>query len=417
MAKKPLQPQQGVTVSANQSARASRLTFDERVKQRVDEPERHRGLHAPPAYGDDIDTTLALPVARLSESSRSDGSADHGVYATTTTTHTVSTTTTFFRLPRRKKNKGPLFPLPLKIPPPGSSFPPSLHTSSPDRQFAYDSPRRQSPTRTPPLATVRRLHNDASHSSGLPSPTTPSLTQLDGSALNFNPPSRPTSPQHSIHISPSGRSSPVPAHPARLTKKSRSSTKGSLRGILDDETIPSPQLPLSGRNSSSTTGRSSLGGLLNLSRRRQNSGPQNSRPGTNHPPLPGTPISTGSKSQSFSLVREPLIVPERQEGDTPSKYLTRLQEAVSRGVVAIILSKSDDEFLRNVLRSYMRGFSFFGDPIDMSIRKLLMEVELPKETQQIDRVLQSFANRYHECNPGLFPSPGKCHWLLPVVWK
>jgi len=116
-------------------------------------------------------------------------------------------------------------------------------------------------------------------------------------------------------------------------------------------------------------------------------------------------------------VREPLIVPERQEGDTPSKYLTRLQEAVSRGVVAIILSKSDDEFLKNVLRSYMRGFSFFGDPIDMSIRKLLMEVELPKETQQIDRVLQSFANRYHECNPGLFASPGKCHWLLPAVWK
>lgn len=409
MAKKPLQPQQGVIVSANQSARASRLTFDEPVKQRVDEPERHRGLHAPPAYGDDIDTTLALPVARLSESSRSDGSADHGVYATTTTTHTVSTTTTFFRLPRRKKNKGPLFPLPLKIPPPGSSFPPSLHTSSPERQ---------SPTRTPPLTAVRRLHNDADHSSGLPSPTTPSLTQLDGSALNFDSLSRSTSPRRSIHISPSGRSSPVSTHPARLTKKSRSSTKGSLRGgILDDETIPSPQLPPSGRNSSSANGRSSLGGLFNLSRLRQNSEPQTSRPGMNHPPLPGTPISTGSKSQSFSPVREPLVVPERQEGDTPSKYLTRLQEAVSRGVVAIILSKSEDEFLKNVLRSYMRGFNFFGDPIDMSIRKLLMEVELPKETQQIDRVLQSFANRYHECNPGLFASPGKCHWLLPAICR
>ena len=73
----------------------------------------------------------------------------------------------------------------------------------------------------------------------------------------------------------------------------------------------------------------------------------------------------------------------------------------------MILSKSDDEFPKNVLRSYMRGFKFFGDPIDMAIRKLLMEVELPKETQQIDRVLQSFANRYQECNPGLFTSPGK----------
>lgn len=406
---KRLQPQQGVTVSANQSARASRLIFDEPVKQRVDEPERHRGLHAPPAYGDDVNTTLALPAIRLSESSRSDGSADHGVYATTTTTHTVSTTTTFFRLPRRRKTKGPLFPLPIKIPPPESSFPPSPHTSSPKRHFASDSPRRQSQARTPPLTAVRRPNNDADHDSELPSPTTPSLIQLDGSALNFKPPSRPTSPRHSNYISPSGRSSPVSAHPARLTKKSRSSTKSSLKGVPDDETISSSQLLPSGRNSSSTTGRSSLGGLLNLSRLRQNSEPQVSRPGTTHPPLPGTPVSTASKSQSFSLAREPLIVPERQEGDTPSKYLARLQEAVSRGVVAIILSKSDDEFLKNVLRSYMRGFSYFGDPIDMSIRKLLMEVELPKETQQIDRVLQSFANRYHECNPGVFASPGKCY--------
>ena len=370
--------------------------------------ERQRGLYAPPAYGDDTHSTIALPINRLSESSRSDGSADHGVYATTTTTtHTVSTTTTFFRLPRRKKNKGPLFPLPVKIPPPDSSSLPSMNASSPERQSACDSPSHQSPISTPPLTAVRRLDHSVDHSSGLPTPTTPSLIQLDGSTLNFNAASPPTSPRHSINASPSGRSSPVATHPARLTKKGRSSTKGSLKGVADDEPIPTQPLPPSGRTSSSTTGRSSLGGLLNLSRLRQNSELQSSRPGTNHPPLPGTPISTRSKSQSFSLMREPLIVPERQEGDTPSKYLVRLQENVRRGVVAMILSKSDDEFPKNVLRSYMRGFKFFGDPIDMAIRKLLMEVELPKETQQIDRVLQSFANRYQECNPGLFTSPGK----------
>jgi len=48
------------------------------------------------------------------------------------------------------------------------------------------------------------------------------------------------------------------------------------------------------------------------------------------------------------------------------------------------------------MRSYMRRFSFFEDPMDMALRKLLMEAELPKETQQIDRFLQAFANRYHE---------------------
>jgi hypothetical protein len=36
-----------------------------------------------------------------------------------------------------------------------------------------------------------------------------------------------------------------------------------------------------------------------------------------------------------------------------------------------------------------------------------MEVELPSETQQIDRVLQAFADRYHECNPFIYKDSGK----------
>lgn len=102
-----------------------------------------------------------------------------------------------------------------------------------------------------------------------------------------------------------------------------------------------------------------------------------------------------------------MVIPERQEGDNPAKYLARLEEVVNRGALAALLSKSEDEFSKNVLRSYMRRFKFFEDPLDMAIRKVLMHVELPKETQQIDRTLQSFADRYHECNPGIFTSPGR----------
>jgi len=113
----------------------------------------------------------------------------------------------------------------------------------------------------------------------------------------------------------------------------------------------------------------------------------------------------------MQLVREPIVLPERHEDDTPAKYLVRLEEAVSRGVVASVLSKGSDPFSQAVLRSYMRGFGFFGDPMDMAIRKLLMEVELPKETQQIDRCLQGFANRYHECNPGIYASPDQAYFI------
>ena len=181
----------------------------------------------------------------------------------------------------------------------------------------------------------------------------------------------------------------------------------SLNAVRDDESLNTPPLPQSSRTSTSTAGRSSFGGLFNLARLRQNSEPPFARHASAQNGYPGTPVSQDSKGNSFSLKRESMVIPEREEGDTPAKYLVRLEEALSRGTVAGILSRSNDEFSKNVLRSYMRGFKFFGDPLDMSVRKLLMEVVLPKETQHIDRVLQSFADRYHECNPGIFASPGK----------
>ena len=39
----------------------------------------------------------------------------------------------------------------------------------------------------------------------------------------------------------------------------------------------------------------------------------------------------------------------------------------------------------------------------------MLEAELPKETQQVDRVIQAFADRYHECNPGIFMSSDQAY--------
>ncbi|KAL8858463.1 MAG: hypothetical protein Q9178_004961 [Gyalolechia marmorata] len=387
--------------SNNPSARASRITFDE--------PERHMASVAPPAYGDDANSTLALPVSRLSESSRSDGSlGDHGVYATTTTTHTVSTTTTFFRLPRRKKNKGPLFPLPVKTSPPVQSPGQSLTPRHSDSRRLSESPQRRCPSQRSPLTALHRPFFASNTGSGRSSPL-PSPSRMPP-GVSCPAPGHLSLRRDSAASTRSGRSSPTRAGTSKFSNRGRSSTKGSLHGNTDNEPLPTPPLPQSGRTSSST-GRTSLGGFFNLSRLRQNSEPQYPRHGSGLTGMPGTPISAGSKSHSLSLAREPVVVPQREEGDTPAKYLVRLEEAVSRGAVAAILSKLDDEFSKNVLRSYMRGFKFFGDPLDMSIRKLLMEAELPKETQQIDRVLQAFANRYHECNPGIYASPDEAYFI------
>ncbi|KAF4509813.1 hypothetical protein G6O67_003950 [Ophiocordyceps sinensis] len=121
--------------------------------------------------------------------------------------------------------------------------------------------------------------------------------------------------------------------------------------------------------------------------------------------------SITSKSNSLQLSRGSIVLPERRDDESPAKYLARLEEVVSRGLIASALSKGTDPFTAAVLRSYMRKFSFFGDPMDMALRKLLMEAELPKETQQIDRCLQAFANRYHECNPGIYSSPDQAYFI------
>jgi hypothetical protein len=189
---------------------------------------------------------------------------------------------------------------------------------------------------------------------------------------------------------------------------------GSLGGMSDDNPSPTPPNGFSGRNSTSTTaGRSSFSNLFSLGRFRQN----DLHPSRHGSPAHGYTGTPGSSHQnSLSISRETLVMPEREEGETPGRYLERIEaNNVDKSVIASCLSKTDDQFLLSVLRSYMRKFAFFGDPIDMAIRKLLMQVELPKETQQIDRVLQGFADRYHECNPGIYINTGKLEIVITTA--
>ncbi|KAF2481722.1 hypothetical protein BDY17DRAFT_252649, partial [Neohortaea acidophila] len=313
----------------------------------------------PPVYGDETHSALALPVfPRSSESGTSEdsnASSDRIYGSTTTTTHTVSTHTTFFKLPRRNRNRNSLFPLP---------------PNAPDLlRRRTESPRR------PP----RSITN-----APLPKPS-----------LAFAEPGRLI--RNNSELS-RGSSTSSPLAPPRFGKRDRASTTSSLGRSSYD--MGTPSLGGSGRNSTSTNGRSSLGALLTMSRFRGSSDP--------HSPHHDSPGSR-SKSNSFAISREALVVPEREEGDTPGKYLERLEAAVARSMIAGILSKSADPFAQNVLRSYTRRFVFFGEPIDMSLRKFLLEADLPKETQQVDRVIQAFADRYHECNPGIFVSPDQAY--------
>jgi hypothetical protein len=380
----------------------------------VDEPGRLSSTYRPetlaesPHEAAEGTSTLSLPVPpRASESSRSDGSSGgHVSFEHTPKPRTASKASSGRFGFGRRKQRASLFPLPMKITPP--EFPdtapatPRASTSGISNNSAHYSPGE-----SPPLTAINsaRMHDPENGGRTSPMPS-PSQMALTAAAMNLASPAAGSlfrnDSTKSVH---SARSSPNAA-PMRLGLRGRSSTMGSLGGRSDDVPPPTPPYATSGRNSTSTAGRSSLSNMFGLSRFRQNSEPHSPRHGSPSHGLPGA-SGLSSHQNSMSISREALHLPEREEGEAPGRYLERMEEnAIGKSAIASYLTKTDDPFLLAVLRSYMRKFAFFGDPLDMAIRKLLMQVELPKETQQIDRVLQGFSDRYHECNPGIYINPG-----------
>ncbi|KAG9128360.1 hypothetical protein FRC07_000034 [Ceratobasidium sp. 392] len=145
---------------------------------------------------------------------------------------------------------------------------------------------------------------------------------------------------------------------------------------------------MTGRNPSGTFGDG--GGLgVNVG----GAGTSSARPGSSKGPSPGA------------------SVPKRGEEDTPEAYLNKLLQSVSKTEIAGALASKADPFHVVALQLYMSRFNFVFDPLDIALRRLLMDLSLPKETQQIDRVMEAFAKRYVECNPGLFVSEDHAYIL------
>lgn len=360
------------------------------------EPRRPKSSNAHPSRPDEPPPPLPLPGTRLSESSRSEESSGSRLHGNSNTPG-QNGANTFFRFPKRKpKQPEPLFPLAhlQKQRSNDQCAPPTNQTLAPA------TPVRQSTSSTTsgisPQHTLGGSRNSTA-GNGISTPTGASparaLFQKTNNASPATALFRPLSRN-------SGASSPT-----RLNVRGRSSTMSSLgregRESLDDRLAP--PYP---RNSTSTGGRKSFGDLLGISRLRNH--PESSRQGTGTPATPG---SNTSKDNSLNIQRESVVLPEKREDENPGRYLERIEDIASRSALAAALSKHGDPFHLAVLRSFMRKFGFFGDPMDMAIRKLLMSAELPKETQHIDRFLQAFANRYHECNPGIYTNPDQAYFI------
>ncbi|PHH84990.1 hypothetical protein CDD83_1074 [Cordyceps sp. RAO-2017] len=344
--------------------------------ERRSRPSLTTSAHPPPPSwlmsGSD-GATLGVSNNRRSESSKSDASsADRSTHPNPPFIEKkAQIPTSFFKLGRARKSPESMFPLAHL---PQKNAAPSASGSALSLR-ADQTPR---PSSAQSASTSRACADQCDHGSAISAANT--ATRL----CRGNAP-------HSNHSSPT-RSNLL---------RGRSSTMSSI-GLesADDHLLPPTT------RTSTSTGRKSFGDLLGLSRIRQTS--DLSRQGSSTPVTPG---SITSKRNSFQLQRGVISLPERLDDESPAKFLARLEDLLNRGTLASALSKGTDLFSAAVLRSYMRRFSFFGDPMDMALRKLLMEAELPKETQQIDRCLQAFANRYHECNPGIYSSSEQAYFI------
>ncbi|POS75771.1 protein transport protein sec73 [Diaporthe helianthi] len=362
------------------------------------EPKRPKSSNAPSSNGAVQHPPLPFPASRLSESSRSEDSSERVRGNTAPTSSGSSNPSNFFRLPRRKpKQPEPMFPIAHlqknSSHENNSNSNTSLVPSTPVRASTSSAASGFGPKQTP-------VARGPSGGNGVGTPPGPSPARALFQKSHAS---------HASHASPatalfrpkstnSGASSPTRSH---INLRGRSSTLSSLgRESVDERLTPSAP------RASTSTGRKSFGDLLGISRLRNN--PDSLRQGSGTPATPG---SNTSKDNSLNIQRESVVLPERREDENPGRYLERVEEVASRSVIAAAISKSSDAFSLAVLRSYMRRFGFFGDPMDMAIRKLLMSSELPKETQHIDRFLQAFANRYHECNPGIYANPDQAYFI------
>ncbi|KAF9341521.1 hypothetical protein BGZ91_007178 [Linnemannia elongata] len=111
--------------------------------------------------------------------------------------------------------------------------------------------------------------------------------------------------------------------------------------------------------------------------------------------------STEVKVKFTSLVLEP-PTPTRESTDdlaynTSKRCFNEDESFLKREEISCYLGAAKP-FNRRVVTHYMNHFDFSGKRLDSAFRQLCQKLMLKGETQEVDRVLEAFAQRYIDCN-------------------
>ncbi|KAJ6574798.1 hypothetical protein B0H19DRAFT_1125805 [Mycena capillaripes] len=256
---------------------------------------------------------------------------------------------------------------------------------------------------------TRRLSRSYSERAGVPQTPPPGATETSGHPRARRTPRRPATADSTTRSPSFLDSPPPPLPPPPLPPSPLPAAPAAAEPDINVNPNPLPDSPAPPRRPRAHTNPPLLYRLsLNLFSSSSSSSTSHSLPpppALLHDSPQNSPIISTSNSPRVSFNRPSSVIPKPEaDHESPEIYLNRLLLAVSKAEVAGILASSADPFHIRALRAYISNFDFLDDPLDVALRKLLMHVGLPRETQQIDRVMEAFAGRYLECNPNLFIS-------------
>ncbi|XP_030623708.1 PH and SEC7 domain-containing protein 4 [Chanos chanos] len=113
-------------------------------------------------------------------------------------------------------------------------------------------------------------------------------------------------------------------------------------------------------------------------------------------------LTPESKDKAVPYVNGRAESVDREEARRLAERLYRLEGFQRRDVVRHL--DKDNDFSRAVGEEYLKYFDFTDQSLDQALRSFLKVVVLIGETQERERVLQLFSNRYQQCNPKVFSS-------------
>lgn len=97
--------------------------------------------------------------------------------------------------------------------------------------------------------------------------------------------------------------------------------------------------------------------------------------------------------------------------DTEETYLQKIIPTYQK-YLALVLCSTSDNFLHSCLELYLdTEFQFHDEPLDLALRKMLLFLELPREGQQIDRLLRCFSSIYFKQNSNFTEERRGNMWL------